>query len=188
MVRIRPVLLSLMVLLCLCGCSLPRVIVLNDPLDARQHNDLGVSYQQRGERDLAIREYDRAARLDPQWARPLINRGNVQAQRGEWWQARQSYHLALRREPGNAEAMNNLAWALLQAEETAEALSWAEKAVAASPREPACLDTLAEIRIVRHDYDGARQAVAEALALDPPAELRQSLGQKRALIDSLADR
>jgi Tfp pilus assembly protein PilF len=165
---------------------MPRVIVLNDPLDARQHNDLGVSYQQRGESDLAVREYDRAAELDRQWARPLINRGNVQAERGEWRQAQKSYRQALRREPGNDEVMNNLAWVLLRAEETGEALEWAEKAVAANPREPAYLDTLAEIRIARHDYAGARQAIAEALALDPPAELRHSLEQKSALLDDLS--
>jgi Flp pilus assembly protein TadD len=175
-----------MALFCLFGCSMPRVIILNDPLDARQHNDLGVSYQQRGESDLAVREYDRAAELDRQWARPLINRGNVQAERGEWRQAKKSYHLALRREPGNAEAMNNLAWVLLRAEETGEALAWAEKAVAANPREPAYFDTLAEIRIARHDYAGARQAIAEAFALDPPEELHHSLEQKRALLDTLS--
>jgi tetratricopeptide (TPR) repeat protein len=164
---------------------MPRIIVLNDPLDARQHNDLGVSYQQRGESDLAIREYDRAAELDRQWARPLINRGNVQAEQGEWRQAKKSYRLALRREPGNAEAMNNLAWVLLRMEETPEALDWAEKAVTANSREPAYLDTLAEIRIARQDYESARQTIDEALALDPPEELRRGLEHKRALIDSL---
>ena len=71
----------------LCACSLPRVIVLNDPLDARNHNNLGVSYQQRGEFDLAGREYDRAAELDPAWGRPLINRGNVHAASGAWREA-----------------------------------------------------------------------------------------------------
>jgi Tfp pilus assembly protein PilF len=181
------VLLSLMALACLFGCSMPRFIVLNDPLDARQHNDLGVSYQQRGESDLAVREYDRAAKMEPKWARPLINRGNALAERSEWRQAEKSYHLALRREPGNAEAMNNLAWVLLRAKETGQALAWAEKAVAANPREPAYLDTLAEIRIARHDYEGARQVIAEALALAPPVELRQSLEQKSVLIDPLAD-
>lgn len=184
--RPKPVLLSLLALFCLFGCSVPRIIVLNDPLDARQHNDLGVAYQQRGESDLAVREYDRAADLDQQWARPLINRGNVQAERGEWRQAEKSYRQALRREPGNGEAMNNLAWVLFRAEDTGRALDWAERAVAANPREPAFLDTLAEIRIARRDHAGARQAIANALALDPPAELRHSLEQKRALLDALS--
>jgi Flp pilus assembly protein TadD len=82
--------------------------------------------------------------------------------------------------------MNNLAWVLFRAEDTERALDWAEKAVAANPGEPAFLDTLAEIRIARHDHAGARQAIADALALAPPAELRHSLEQKRALLDVLS--
>lgn len=186
MVYCRSLLLCLVAILCLGGCSLPRIIVLNDPLDARQHNDLGVAYQQRGESDLAIREYDRAAKLEPRWARPLINRGNVLAEQGEWRQAEKGYRQALRREPGNDEAMNNLAWVLLQAGKTEDALDWAEMAVTANPREPAYLDTLAEIHIVRRDYEAARQAIVEALALDPPAELHQSLKQKHSLLDDLS--
>lgn len=171
----------------LAGCSLPRIIVLNDPLDAGGHNDLGVSYQHRGEYDLAIREYNRAAELAAEWARPLINRGNVQAARGDWWQAEKSYRLALRREPGNAEAMNNLAWVLLQADETAGALEWAQKAAAEDPQEAAYLDTLAEIQTVRGDYPAARTTLERALRLAPRSELRQGLEQRRALLDSLGD-
>lgn len=167
-----------------CGCSLPRVIVLNDPLNAREHNDLGVSYQQRDELDPALREYERAAALDSAWALPLINRGNVHAARSDWREAEKSYRLALRREPENAEAMNNLAWALLQAGETAEALEWAQKGVAARSREPAFLDTLAEIQIARHDYAAARLSLQQALLLTPEPELRRNLEEKLSLLDS----
>jgi len=165
---------------------MPRVIILNDPLDARGHNDLGVSYQQRGELDLALREYNRAAELDPEWGRPLINRGNVQAANGTWREAEKSYRQALKREPDNAEAMNNLAWVLLRSGETAEALDWAQKAVAAGPLDPAFIDTLAEIQIAVRDHDGARRSVERALALSPDPELRQSLEKKLADLDSPA--
>jgi Flp pilus assembly protein TadD len=170
----------------LAGCSLPRIIVLNDPLDARQHNDLGVSYQQRGETDLAIREYNRAAELAGGWAMPLINRGNALAARGDWWQAEKSYRLALGREPGNAEAMNNLAWALLQVDETEAALEWAEKAAVETPRDAAVLDTLAAIRIARQDYPEARRIIDRALPLNPAPHLRHALEEKKALLDALS--
>lgn len=185
MASIRSFLPALAMILCLSGCSMPRIIVLNDPLNARQHNDLGVAYQQRGEADLALREYERAARLEPEWVRPWINRGNVLAEQRQWRLAEKSYRQALRREDGNDEAMNNLAWVLLKAEKTNEALVWAEKAVAAKPRESAYLDTLAEIRIACQDFAGARQAVKEALALDPSEDLRQILEQKLSLLDNL---
>ncbi|MCM2358312.1 MAG: tetratricopeptide repeat protein [Geobacteraceae bacterium] len=168
----------------LCGCTLPRIIVLNDPLNAREHNDLGVSYQQRSEFDLAIREYERAAELDADWARPVLNRGNVHAARGEWLLAGKYYWQALRREPENAEAMNNLAWALLQAGEVADALDWARKAVAADSREPAYLDTLAEIQIARRDLAAARLTLEQALTLSPDEGLRSSLEKKLAHLAS----
>lgn len=174
-------------LLLLGGCALPRVIVLNDPLDARQHNDLGVAYEQRKEYDLALREYDRAAELDNGWGRPLINRGNVFAARGDWQQAEKSYRQALRREPADGEAMNNLAWALLQRGDTEQALAWAQRAVAALPKDPACRDTLAGIQIARGERIPARKAVEEALALSPSEELRRGLEEKLLLLDAQHD-
>ncbi len=132
--------------LLLVGCSMPRVIVLHDPLDAREHNDLGVSYQADGEFDLALREYRRAADLDDRWARPLINGGNTLVALEQWSQAAELYQDALHRQPEQAEAMNNLAWVLLQQGDLAQARHWAERAVAASPHTTAYLDTLAAVQ------------------------------------------
>lgn len=179
--------LGLLLIFLLGGCALPRLVILNDPLDARQHNDLGVAYQQKGEADLAVREYERAAELDSAWARPLINRGNVQAGRGQWRAAEKSYRQALRREPGNAEAMNNLAWVLLQLREAEEARAWARKAVAAAPAEVTYFDTLAEIELARGDVVAAREAVERGLQLAPEGEVLQSLEEKRARLE-VADR
>lgn len=165
------------------GCSLPRLIVLNDPLDARQHNDLGVAYEQRGEAGLALREYERAAELDGGWARPLINRGNVLAASRDWLGAEKSYRQALRRDPQAAEAMNNLAWVLLQTGEWDAALDYARQAATLDPLQPAYLDTLAEILIARKAIPEARATLEKALSLNPPAPLRAELEGKLALLD-----
>lgn len=176
----RPLpLLVMFTALLVAGCSVPRVIVLNDPLDARGHNDLGVSYEARGEEDLALREYDRAADLDKNSARPLINRANVLAARKDWKGASEALRSALRREPQNSEAMNNLAWVLLQSGDPNRALPWAEEAVALAPSEPAYLDTLAEIRLARGERQAALHLIDRALALSPPPALKQSLEKKR---------
>lgn len=174
----------LVALLFLGGCAIPRIIILNDPLNARQHNDLGVSYEQRKELDLALREYESAAKLANGWARPLINRGNVFAAKGDWRKADNSYRQALKREPDSAEAMNNLAWVLLQSGETAEALQWAQKAVSASPADARYLDTLAEVQVARGDHAAARQTLSHALALSPDAELRSSMEKKLGILDT----
>jgi Flp pilus assembly protein TadD len=138
-------LLASFLVLFVAGCSMPRIIVLNDPLDARGHNDLGVAYEASGETDLALREYRKAADLDKQWDRPLLNRGNVLAGRQDWEEAAASYRAALDRNPANGEAMNNLAWVLLQQGDMKRARLWAGKAVEAEPDNPAFRDTLIEI-------------------------------------------
>jgi Flp pilus assembly protein TadD len=179
----RLLVLSL-VLLFVTGCSLPRVIVLNDPLDASGHNDLGVSYQVRGDKDLALRSFERAAELDKGWALPLINRGNVLALQENWAEAAGSYLQALRREPQNAEAMNNLAWVLLASGDAERALPWAEEAVALDPLQPVFLDTLADIRLARGEERAAALLLDRALQNSPAPELRQALEAKRATIPS----
>lgn len=177
-------LLTLLCAVLLAGCSLPRVVVLNDPLDARGHNDLGVAYEARGEHDLAEREYARAAELDRDWALPLVNRGNVLGSAGDWRGAERSYREALRREPEDAAAMNNLAWALLRCDRSEEALDWALKAVAADPRMPAAHDTLAEVQLARGELPAARAAVARGLALDPGPPLRAELEAKQGRLSA----
>jgi Tfp pilus assembly protein PilF len=165
------------------GCSMPRIIILHDPLSAEEHNDLGVSYQERAEYDLAVREYERAAEMKKRWARPLINLGNVYASQADWSAAEKSYRQALRREPENAEAMNNLAWVLCRAGNTDAALVWANKAVASKADEPAFLDTLAEVQIARKDFAQARRTLDLALSLSPSPQILQSLRQKKALLE-----
>lgn len=162
------------------GCTLPRIIVLNDPLDARQHNDLGVAYEQRGEFDLADREYRRAAELDREWALPLINLGNIAARQSEWQGAANHYRDALLRRPDHAEAMNNLAWVLTRDGRPAEALLWAQQAVATAAEDPRCWDTLAEVYLALSRPADAREAAAQGLLLNPSPVLRKALEDKRS--------
>jgi tetratricopeptide (TPR) repeat protein len=178
MLRLLPILL---LTLFLAGCTLPRIIVLNDPLNAAQHNDLGVAYQQRHDFDLALRAFGRAAELDKAWSQPLVNSGNVHAARGDWAKAENSYRQALRRQADDAGAMNNLAWVLLRQDQLADALLWAERATVLDPQ-PTILDTLAEVHLARGDWAAAAPVVARALALQPAAELRRELEVKGAML------
>jgi len=47
------------------GLFLSRVIILKDPLTAEEHLNLGVTYEQQGDLDNAIKEYDLAAKKLP---------------------------------------------------------------------------------------------------------------------------
>jgi len=125
--------------------------VLHDPLTAVEHGDLGVAYETRGRPDLAEKQYRRALRLDPRQSRTRVNLGNVQAARGDWRGAERSFRRALRDSATNADAMNNLAVALLRrGGGDGEARELAERALAiGGARAPIYRATLAEIDSTR---------------------------------------
>ena len=89
------------------GCSLPRIIVLDDPLTPEEHLHLGVAYEKRGELDPAIKEYKLAAKKLPL---AYLYLGNVYFQKNELDEAEKNYREAIRKDPQNADAYNNLAW------------------------------------------------------------------------------
>ena len=131
------------------GCS--HIVVLNDPLTAAEHNDLGVAYETAGKHDLAKREYRAALRLDPRLARARVNLGNLEAAAGRWREAEDCYRRALRQSPADADALNNLAVALVrQRRSLAEAESLATRAVrAGGARDSLYRATLAEVQAAR---------------------------------------
>jgi Flp pilus assembly protein TadD len=148
---VRPVLiaLTLVVVTALTGCA--HLVVLHDPLTAREHNDLGVAYESSGQLDLAAREYRRALKLDPHEARARVNLGNIEAANRRWGRAEGCYRRALSDSSTDYDAMNNLAVALLrQGRKLDEARELAERAVAAGgERDSVYRVTLAEVNSAR---------------------------------------
>ena len=100
------------VLVTLSACSMPRVVLLTDPLTAREHVDLGLAYERRGMTELAEKEYTKAADMEPTWALPYFNLGNVAYSRKDLAAAERYYSRAQERDPNNPDTMNNLALVL----------------------------------------------------------------------------
>ena len=134
----------------LTGCA--HLVVLRDPLTASEHNDLGVAYESSGQTTLAAKEYHKSLRLDPHQSRAWVNLGNVQAAEGRWRVAEKSYRRALRDSSTDADAMNNLAVALLrQGGRRDEARALAERAVATGgERDSVYRATLTEVNRDEH--------------------------------------
>jgi len=124
--------LVLALAVCISGCG--RIAILTDPLSAAEHNDLGVAYEKKGERELAEREYRRALAHDRHFARARVNLGNCAAARGEWSDAEREYRRALQDMPGDPDARNNLAFAMLRRGRANQEAEWlARSAVALAP-------------------------------------------------------
>ena len=133
-------LIAILFLFFLCGCSLPRIYVIDDPLDARQRNDLGFVYEKQGKLDLAEKEYKLASRRDRNWAVPLFNLGNVYFKMGDHQKAERQFRKALRRDPENPDFMNNLAYVLYKQRKYEEAEKWIDRALSIR-QEEAYLET-----------------------------------------------
>lgn len=100
-------LLGLSLIIFLIGCSLPKIIILTDPLTPEEHLNLGVAYEKKGDLDHAITEYRIAAKKLPL---AYLYMGNAYFQKKEWVEAERCYEKAIKKDPKNADAHNNLAW------------------------------------------------------------------------------
>ncbi|HEX7183032.1 MAG TPA: tetratricopeptide repeat protein [Thermoanaerobaculia bacterium] len=115
---------------------------------------------------------------DPGSALLWTNLGNAEASRSELAAAEAAYRRALELDPANADALNNLAWLLLeQGERLAEAEELARRAVAAGGPDPyLALDTLGRALRAGGHCREAIEVFTEALAAAPAATAgRESL-------------
>ena len=127
------------------GCSLPRIVILKDPLTPEEHLNLGVAYENKGEFDLATKEYELAAKKLPL---AFLYLGNVSFRKQEWKKAEEYYRKAIDKDPRNADAHNNIAWLYYTKKENlGEAEILALKAIELNPsKEQTYRDTLEKIR------------------------------------------
>lgn len=89
------------------GCSLPRILIIDDPLSPEEHVNLGLAYEKNGEFDLAEKEYRIASEKFPA---AYVYLGNLAFTRERLDSAESYYRKAIEADPHNADALNNLAW------------------------------------------------------------------------------
>jgi tetratricopeptide (TPR) repeat protein len=152
----------------------------------------GVALEEAGRLDEAIALYRRVLAVRPDSARAWTNLGNAQGARAATPDAEKAYREALRLSPADPDALNNLAWLLLQdKQQLDEAEALAVRAVAIpGPDRFEALDTLARIRLARGRCREAAAAFAEALAADRLTEaarvqLQSGLGEAERACDRM---
>ena len=175
------------------GCgTIPKVIILNDPLSSKEHLQLGLSYEARGEWDLAILEYQTA--LDKGGSPSVIQGylGNAYYAKKNYIAAEQAYRKSLHLDARNAPILNNLASLYLaERRDLLEAERLTQQAIGIDPaRKPYYLDTLGAIYLARTEYELALAAYREATALasSDPALLRQLSEQQNHVLELLEEK
>lgn len=132
----------------LASCSLPRIIILDDPLTPEEHINLGVAYERQGKFDHAIEEFKKASKRLPA---AYLYLGNIYMQKEDFDEAEKYYKKAIKKQPNLADAYNNLAWLYYTKKENLqEAERLALKALELSPLNENYKDTLNNIRKLRN--------------------------------------
>lgn len=141
-----------------------------DPASATLEEALAL--ERAGQLEEAAAGYEGVLRNDSGSVRAWVNLGNVRMAQGNQSGAERAFRRALEHAPDDPDALNNLAWLLLQRGtqlEEAEALARAAAPLAGSDR-PLVLDTLARVLGAQGRCDQADAVFAEALmtpGLDP---------------------
>jgi len=156
-------------LLILAGCSLPRIIVLNDPLSVEEHIKLGKIYESQQKDDLAEQQYLDALHKDQNSLSALLLLGDLSFRIKKYSEAETAYRKALRLQPGNGDIYNNLCWVFLNRNDNIEeAQELISRALSLTPEHRAFyLDTQGVIFLRLGKVPKAIIALEEAVALLP---------------------
>ena len=113
-----------------------RTLLMENDASAEVHNNLGLLYQDRGQMDDAVREFQRAIAIDPSYVKPHNNLGVVHLRLNRPEPAAAEFRVALGAEPRNVEAMVNLALVYKATGRIADARDLLQRAVTVDPRHP----------------------------------------------------
>jgi Tfp pilus assembly protein PilF len=171
----REVLAGLVLLFLIAACSSwPKIYKFHDPLTPQEHLMLGVSYESRGETNLAIAEYQKVIAVAPEregvTARVFL--GNLYAGLEQFQMAERYYREALSLEPRRRQALNNLASIYVtqgikldEAEQLARAALAEAKPGTHDRQEHVYLETLGEVLLRQGRYKEALENFEKAETL-----------------------
>jgi len=147
------------------GCSLPKIIVLHDPLSADEHVHLGGIYEAQGKIELARDQYQAAVKQDAKHGKAWTLLGDAAVRLKDHSGAAKAYEKALALDPQNGDLHNNLAWVYVQQnEDLEEARDLVARALVLAPaHRPYYLDTLGVVLLKLGRTQDAVTALKEAV-------------------------
>jgi tetratricopeptide (TPR) repeat protein len=157
--------------------SLWQDVVSKSPDFPLGYNNLGLVYEELGEREKAILQFRKAAQIDPNYATTYINLGYTLAAMGWLDEAIGEYQTALRLEPDNWRAHLNLGQAYGQKGLAGQAIEELQAALKANPKSAAAFNNLGNVYRLKGEVDNAIGNYLTALQLEPDfAEAHYNLG------------
>ncbi len=155
-------------LACAGACSLPRIIILNDPLSAEEHIKLGRIYENQGKADLALHQYEAAVKKDPKSVSALLLLGDLSFRGKKYSDAEAAYRKAIKLQPGNGDIYNNLCWVYIEQNKIEKTGDLINTAMAATPEHRAYyLDTQGVIFLRMGKIPESITVLKEAVELIP---------------------
>lgn len=161
------------------GCGvITRSKSAEDILTPKEHNDLGVAYESKGEYDLAIREYKKALAKKENFYIARVNLGNVYLKTGKYKEAEEAYKEAIKTDSKIPDAFNNLAWVYIKRNDNLqEAITLCEKVLALdSKNSNIYLHTLGVVYLHKKDYDRALETLEKSIN-QTPADNKEMLAE-----------
>ncbi len=152
-------------MLLMAGCSLPRIIVLHDPLTADEHDNLGRVYESKGEMGLAADQYRQALEKDKKHLPSLLLLGDLSYRVKDYPGAESAYTKAIDLDPKNGDVHNNLAWVYIQTgQHLDKAKELVTQALTLNPdHRPYYLDTLGVVLLKLGNAPEAVAALKESV-------------------------
>ena len=137
------------------------------PQKAALHNKLGRAYFDQGRPQEALRQFDLAVELDPEFGLAHYGRGAVLHLQKRLTQAIGAYEEACRVQPDLFEALHDLGQAYSQTAQYAKAIVAYRKALALQPERPLVHSSLGEIHATQGHFEQAVRSYNTALEMDP---------------------
>jgi arylsulfatase A-like enzyme/Flp pilus assembly protein TadD len=144
-----------------------QLAVVNDPEDATAYHELAVTFKELRNYAEALRAEEAAIALQPQRSEFRGVRGMIWVETGQFQKAKEEFLQALKMDPNNAIAWNNLGNAYRALDELDNAETAYKKAIALSPHYAYPENGLATVLVKRNNQREAIPHFEKAIQLDP---------------------
>jgi protein O-GlcNAc transferase len=142
------------------------------PAVAMAHHNCGALLFARGDFDGAVRSFDEAAKLRPDWTAPLLALGHVHFHGGRYADAQDAFERALALDDSSIEALGNLGLTLQRRGRWSAALPHLQRARASAPADPRAWFALRTSLLL---LGRVEEAVDDFLRFEPNAPLSAEL-------------